>query len=106
MVVVDKAQLRNRAGFLGPHVHRIKHAGRGGGGILRVGRHYQNPCHAVGLQGIELRGNRGAAVAHRPAHHHMVAKLGESRLKQGRLFFSPQFQRRAFRRPDAGVFGR
>ena len=54
VVVVDKAQLGNGAHLARPGVHRVKHAGRGGGRVLGVGRHDQDAGGALGLEFVEL----------------------------------------------------
>ena len=80
VVVVDKAQLGDAAGLTGPGVDRVKKAGRGGGGILRVGRQHQHAGYAFGLERVQLRGDRRAAVAHGPTHQHFFALFAQPAL--------------------------
>ena len=98
VVVVDKAQFGNAPGALCPLINRIQHAGRGGGRILRIGRQHQHTGYAIGLECIQLRGNGRAAVAHGPAHLHLVLALPQPALQQLGLLVSPEPQRRALRR--------
>ena len=93
VVAVDEAKLRHGAGARRPAVDRVKQAGRGGGGILRVGRQQQHAVDAVCLEDVELRRNRGAAVTHRPAHQNLLAAPQQHLLQQRRLLFGPEFQR-------------
>lgn len=106
MVVVDKAQLGQGAHPRSPAVHGIKQAGGGGRRVLWVGWQHQHPGHALGLESVQLFGDRGLAVAHGVAHRYFVTCLGEPALQAQGLFFCPDLEGRALRRPDAGVFGR
>ena len=48
VIVIDEPELGQAAHLTSPGVHRIKHAGRGGGAVLRVGRQDQHSgCAAV-----------------------------------------------------------
>ena len=105
VVPVDKAKLRDQPGGCRPAVDRVKNTGRGGGRVLRVGRQNQNAAHALRLEHVELGRNGRGAITHGVEHLDLVAALAQPALQKFGLFFGPDFQRRAFRRPDAGVFG-
>ena len=57
VVMVDKPKLRQTANIRSPFVHRIKHTGRGGGAVLRIGGQNQHPRDAVELELVKLRCN-------------------------------------------------
>ena len=105
VVVVHEPQLGHVAGGGGPGVDGVKHAGRGGGRILRVQRQDEDARGALGLQRIELAGDGRVAVAHGVAHQHRVACLAQPAAQQRGLLGRPVRQGRALGRPDAGVFG-
>ena len=105
MVVVHKTKLWQPAHFGRPGIHRIKHAGRGGGAVLRVGRQYQHAGDALGFEQLQLRGNRRVAVAHGVAHLDMVTKRCQLLAQHASLLLCPHLQRRALGHPNAGVLG-
>ncbi len=93
VVMVHKAQFGHSPGTSRPGVNGIEHAGRGGGGILRVQRQDQNARGAFGLQGIELAGNRRIAVAHGVAHQHRGASFAQPAPQELGLLLGPHGQR-------------
>jgi len=50
----------------------IAYGGRCRGRILRIERHHQQPVAALRRQGLDARGDRRIAVAHRPVDHDVV----------------------------------
>ena len=106
VVAVHKAQLGNMALGFGPVIDGVEDAGRGGARVLGVQRQNQNAVDAFFFQCIQLRRNRGLAVAHGRQHQNVVAALAQPAAQQGGLARSPVQQGRAFFfMPHSGVFG-
>ena len=105
MVVVHEAQLGQVAHLGSPGVDRVEQAGRGGGRVLWVSRHHQDPGHALGLQEVELVCNGLAAIAHGKGDPHPPGAAIHPVLQAPCLPLGPDLEGRALGHPDTGVFG-
>ena len=103
VVAVDETQFGQRSHPLRPGRDSVDHARGGRARVLRVQRQDQDARHTLCLQGIEFRGDRRVAVAHRIAHRHAVPALAQVAGQQLGLLVGPHPQRRAAGHPDAGV---
>ena len=65
-------QRRLRAHLAEHAEHLVADGRRRRGRILRIERHHQQPVAALRRQGVDPRGDRRIAVAHRPIDHDMV----------------------------------
>ena len=102
VVIVDKAQLGDAASAQSPGIHRIKHAGGGGGRILRVGGNDQHAVDAFLFEFIQHFCHGRGTIAH---HQTDLNPTAAPLLMQGiSLALRPHFERGAFLCPDAGVF--
>jgi hypothetical protein len=105
VVVAHEGEFGQVAAGARPCRYGVQRAGAGRGGELRIKRHDEDAARAGGGQRVELFRDRGIAVAHRVVDRHVAAPLlAEQALEQLGLAFGVRLERRAFRRPDGGVF--